>query len=360
MLPAATIALATVSTIVGACAQQQAQQRPAQAQPAEPAKDYNQRALEIYEFRKAAQSGPARGQEIYYYKCWMSHNELAKGGAPKLGGMFKRTTLVTGDPLNEETVRNQIRNGSANMPAYKHVLNDADLNDLVSWLHDEKCCWNSDAPPLNPRYKGSAAAPAQSLYGALTGGPKGLVKNARGEPIEGIMVQLIAEPTAIRATVFSHPDGRYEFPRAALARDKRPESAHACRPPMKPSSRTGWPRRAGRMRRIRTSWCSRARRDGRRKWSSPNTKCRASTSRRTTRPAMRKAGSGTRPTAAPMWGGLIPPTGMWTNFTCRCRRRVRCRAPTGSSSTRRARSGAPRTGRTISGQIGRASCRERV
>ena len=193
----AAAALATVSAVVGASAQQQARQQPAQAQPAEPAKDYDQRALEIYEFRKAAQSGPGRGQEIYYYKCWMCHNELAQGGAPKLGGLFKRTTLVTGDPLNEETVRNQIRNGSANMPAYKYVLSDADVNDLVSWLHDEKCCWNSDAPPLNPRYKGSAAAPAQSLYGALTGGPKGLVKNARGEPIEGIMVQLIAESTAI-------------------------------------------------------------------------------------------------------------------------------------------------------------------
>ncbi len=38
--------------------------------------------------------------------------------------------------------------------------NEADLADLMSWLHDEKCCWNSDAPPLNPRYKG-ATAPAR-------------------------------------------------------------------------------------------------------------------------------------------------------------------------------------------------------
>src|ERR1700722_3800746 len=193
ILAAAAIAFATASAVPGASAQQQARQPGAQAQPAEPAKDYNQRALEIYEFRKAAQGGPARGQEIYYYKCWMCHNELAEGGAPKLVGLFKRATLVTGDPVNDETVKNQIRNGSANMGAYKYVLNDADLNDLVSWLHDEKCCWNSDAPPLNPRYKGSAAAPVESLYAALTGGPKGLVKNARGEPIEGIMVQLISD-----------------------------------------------------------------------------------------------------------------------------------------------------------------------
>src|SRR5260370_35745762 len=127
MLPAATIALATVSTIVGACAQQQAQQRPAQAQPAEPAKDYNQRALEIYEFRKATQSGPARGQEIYYYKCWMCHNENAQGDAPKLVGLYKRANLISGDPVNDETVKTKILNGSANMPAYRHTLNEGDL-----------------------------------------------------------------------------------------------------------------------------------------------------------------------------------------------------------------------------------------
>src|ERR1700726_829494 len=154
------IVLASASALNGAAAQQQARQPGAQAQPAEPAKDYNQRALEIYEFRKAAQSGPARGQEIYYYKCWMCHNELAQGGAPKLAGLFKRPTLVTGEPVNDETVKNQIRNGSPNMGAYKYALNEADLDDLVSWLHDEQCCWNNDAPPPNPRYKGTPAAPA--------------------------------------------------------------------------------------------------------------------------------------------------------------------------------------------------------
>ena len=112
-------------------------------------------------------------------------------------------------------LRTRSANGSPKMGAYKYVLSGADLNDLVSWLHDENCCWNSDAPPLNPRYKAAAAAPAQSLYGALTGGPKGFVKNAHGEPIEGIMVQLISDQSAIRTTVFSHTDGHYEFPKVA-------------------------------------------------------------------------------------------------------------------------------------------------
>src|SRR5258708_32346908 len=56
------------------------------------------------------------------------------------------------------------------------------------------------------------ALPAQA-QNALTGGPKGLVKNNKGEPLEGIMVQLIAKKNGIRTTVYSHDDGRYEFPK---------------------------------------------------------------------------------------------------------------------------------------------------
>jgi streptogramin lyase/mono/diheme cytochrome c family protein len=212
ILTGATIAL--LSLTGAAFAQQQAREAPARTEPAPPPKDYNQRALGIYEFRKAAPSGPARGQEIYYYKCWMCHNEFAQGGAPKLAGLFTRPALVSGQVLNDESVRNQIRNGSAGMPAYKYVLGDADLNDLMAWLKDEKCCWDNDAPPLNPRYKAASATPgAPTLYGSLTGGPKGRVKDGRGDPIEGIMVQLVADETAIRTTVFSRGDGRYEFPK---------------------------------------------------------------------------------------------------------------------------------------------------
>ena len=32
------------------------------------------------------------------------------------------------------------------------LQDSADLNDLVSYLR-EKCCWDSDSPPANPRYR---------------------------------------------------------------------------------------------------------------------------------------------------------------------------------------------------------------
>jgi mono/diheme cytochrome c family protein len=120
-------------------------------QPTPPTKDYLQRSLEIYEFRKAARSGTERGQEIFYYKCWFCHNEYTQD-IPKLTGLFQRPTLISGQPVNDDSVKDKIRNGGPTMAAYKYTLNDADLNDLVSYLR-EKCCWNSDSPPPNPRYR---------------------------------------------------------------------------------------------------------------------------------------------------------------------------------------------------------------
>src|SRR5437588_12701735 len=63
-------------------------------------KDYDQRSLEIYEFRKAAQSGPERGREIYYYKCWFCHNEFVKD-IPQLTGLYQKPNLLSGQPVSD-------------------------------------------------------------------------------------------------------------------------------------------------------------------------------------------------------------------------------------------------------------------
>ncbi|MCH8266792.1 MAG: carboxypeptidase regulatory-like domain-containing protein [Acidobacteria bacterium] len=57
-------------------------------------------------------------------------------------------------------------------------------------------------------------AEAQSGH-RLLGGPRGAVRSAVGEPLEGIMVQLISQETAIRTTVYSNKAGQYEFPKLA-------------------------------------------------------------------------------------------------------------------------------------------------
>lgn len=122
--------------------------------PQPPFADPYQRSVAIYNFRKAALSGPDRGREIFYYKCWFCHNELAKG-APPLKGVFQRQQLSSGRPANVDGIKDEIRNGGPGMAAYKFVLNDADLNDLVAYIRDE-CCWDSNSPPPNPRYRGNA------------------------------------------------------------------------------------------------------------------------------------------------------------------------------------------------------------
>jgi virginiamycin B lyase len=58
-----------------------------------------------------------------------------------------------------------------------------------------------------------AGAQTASPGQALLGGPSGVVKSAKGDLLEGMMVQLISQKTAIRTTVYSNADGRYEFPK---------------------------------------------------------------------------------------------------------------------------------------------------
>lgn len=57
-----------------------------------------------------------------------------------------------------------------------------------------------------------AATPAGAEAARLLGGPKGVVKSAKGELLEGIMVQLIDNKNAVRTTVYSDAAGGYEFP----------------------------------------------------------------------------------------------------------------------------------------------------
>lgn len=176
-------------------------------------KDEYQRSAEIYGMRTSARSGPQRGEEIYYYKCSYCHNQYAKTGPP-LKDLFTRRALLSGQPVSDQTVTEKIRQGGPIMPAYRHVLTDADLADLLSYFKDATCCFEGDEPPPNPRYRGvTAATAARAVVRAnLSGGARGIVRTAKGEPLEGIMVQLVSTKTAIRTTVYTSADGHYAFP----------------------------------------------------------------------------------------------------------------------------------------------------
>jgi cytochrome c5 len=148
---AAIIAAALTATSPVAHWAASAQETQQGAESKAPARDPYQKSLRVYEFKKAAESGTERGREVFYYKCWFCHNEFTKD-IPKLPGLFQRTTLISGEPVNEDTVKNKIRSGGPGMAAYKYALSESDLSDLVGYLR-EGCCWNSDSPPPNPQYR---------------------------------------------------------------------------------------------------------------------------------------------------------------------------------------------------------------
>ena len=91
-----------------------------------PANDL-QRSVKIYSYKAAAESGATRGEVIYYYKCWVCHNDYTRAAgspAPSLKDLYKRPKLVSGEPVNDDTVSKQIRDGSAGMPALRNTLSD--------------------------------------------------------------------------------------------------------------------------------------------------------------------------------------------------------------------------------------------
>jgi len=120
-----------------------------------PQKDEYQRSYEIYTYSTSAKTGPQRGEELYYIKCWFCHNQYAKTG-PQLKEQYKRGTFTnSGDPVTDQAVADKIRKGGAAMPSYVYTLKDADIQDLVSYIKSDKCCFDAENPPPNPRYRGA-------------------------------------------------------------------------------------------------------------------------------------------------------------------------------------------------------------
>jgi len=176
-----------------------------------------QRSAKQFTFQLSARSGASRGEEIYYFKCWICHNQYTvKAGtpAPLLKDLYQRPTLINGSPVTDENVAAKIRDGGPGMPAYRHTLNDADIADLVSYFREGKCCFEGQEPPPNPWYREIAEPSAEfQVKNNLYGGPTGTVQESTGDSLEGIMVQLVWQETSIRTTVYSDEAGHYEFPR---------------------------------------------------------------------------------------------------------------------------------------------------
>src|SRR5215472_309878 len=168
-----------------------------------------QRSTRLDTYRILADSGPSRGENIYFYMCWMCHNKYTKTG-PDLKTLYQRDTLTSGDAVTDDTVTAKIKEGGPGMPAFRTTLSDADIADLRAYFHSGKCCADGENAPANPWYK--AESHKWPVPTTVSGGPTGIVKISSGDSPEGIGVQLVA-PNGVRTTVYTNAEGKYEFPK---------------------------------------------------------------------------------------------------------------------------------------------------
>jgi cytochrome c5 len=92
-------------------------------------KDDLQRSYRIDHYLEVADSGASRGENIYFFKYWMCHNQYAQA-APYLKDLYQHQTLMSGLPVNDDTVTEQIKNGGPGMPAFGASLSDSDIADM--------------------------------------------------------------------------------------------------------------------------------------------------------------------------------------------------------------------------------------
>lgn len=80
-----------------------------------------------------------RGKAIFTDRCFVCHDvdseRVPRLGPPPLEGLFKKSTLINGKPVNEANVTEMIKFGpTPNMPAFRYTLSDAEISDVVEFL----------------------------------------------------------------------------------------------------------------------------------------------------------------------------------------------------------------------------------
>jgi mono/diheme cytochrome c family protein len=80
----------------------------------------------------------AAGRKIYDQYCDRCHEPYSTRGkkGPGLKGMFQHKYLrLSGLPANDDRVRDIIRLGRNEMPAFSQTLNQQQIDDLLAYLH---------------------------------------------------------------------------------------------------------------------------------------------------------------------------------------------------------------------------------
>lgn len=78
-----------------------------------------------------------QGHAVFQSRCGACHydrRDAALHGPPMLG-VFKKPTLPSGAPANDERVTNTVLHGHGLMPGLGNTMDQQDVDDLLAYLH---------------------------------------------------------------------------------------------------------------------------------------------------------------------------------------------------------------------------------
>jgi mono/diheme cytochrome c family protein len=78
-----------------------------------------------------------RGHAVFQAHCAQCHNDRKDKPlhGPPMVGVFKRPSLPSGAPANDERVTATILHGHGLMPAMGNTMDQRDIDDLLAYLH---------------------------------------------------------------------------------------------------------------------------------------------------------------------------------------------------------------------------------
>jgi mono/diheme cytochrome c family protein len=77
------------------------------------------------------------GHAVFQARCVVCHNDRMDKPlhGPSMVGVFKRPSLQSGAPANDERVTATILHGHGLMPAMGNTMDQQDIDDLLAYLH---------------------------------------------------------------------------------------------------------------------------------------------------------------------------------------------------------------------------------
>ena len=78
-----------------------------------------------------------QGERVFNAACAIYHDPYSDSPrqGPGMRDLFRKKYLPSGAPANDERVREVIRRGRRNMPAFENAMDEKQLDDLIAFLH---------------------------------------------------------------------------------------------------------------------------------------------------------------------------------------------------------------------------------